>query len=110
MPDQTFLRPSGEPIEWLQFDEASGMPKVPPDTFSALRLLMAAIDHDYDTIGAILRERPAVPLLTGVGTLACSFGGLLYGDNFRMILDQLALDPALDPVGAADDYRDRRTA
>lgn len=110
MPDQTFMHADGEPIEWLRHDEGSGQPIIPPDIFSACRFLMAVVDHDFETVGEILRDRPAIPLLGGVAALANGFGVQRHGGGYRQILDLLALNPDLDAAGAADEYRVRRTS
>lgn len=107
---QVFMRPDGTPIEWLQTEEGGDRPYVAPDIFSGIRVLLAVIDGDTEQLGEILADRPAIPLLGGLATLAQGFGEKLFGEGLRQALDQMALSPDLDPANAADDYRARRTA
>jgi hypothetical protein len=102
--EQRFLRPDGFPTERVGIDETD--PRVLlPDHFSALRFLIAIEDGDTGTIHEVLRERPALPLLSGMASLARAFGRELAGDKFRNELDLMALNEDLDPLGVAESYR-----
>lgn len=104
--DQPFLRTDGFPIDRINANLADHEVLL-PDHFSALRFLIAIEGSDVDTIHEILRERPALPLLSGMTSLARAFGKRIAGDGFRNEMDLMALNEELDPLGAADAYRTR---
>lgn len=106
--DQRFMSATESPLPRLEVNEAGDL-RIPPDTFSAILLLLAVLDRDPSELLRIAQERPALPLLFGVVELAVSIGSKAYGDRLRQELDMLALSPYADPYDVADEYRARRT-
>jgi hypothetical protein len=97
----------GVPLAHLEVGE-DGRAMLPTDTFSAMRVLLAALDHDDTAMFEILRDRPALPLLGGLLALAAALGDAAYGDKLREHVDLLALVQPDDPYGQVEAYRQSR--
>jgi hypothetical protein len=101
--DARFLGPADEPLVSL---EEHGV--ATPDTFSALRFVMAMVDGDTATVEEICRTAKPLPLLVGVAGLAIAYGEQHAGEKFRKSLDLIALNPIHDTYGLAEAYRAAR--
>lgn len=109
MPDsQRFMSPEGMPLARLEVDE-DGREMLPADAFSAMRVMLAAFDKDDVTLFEILRDRPALSLLSGLITLAAALGDVAYGDKLREHIELLALVQPDDPYGQVEAYRQSRS-
>ena len=104
MDEPRFLNDADEPPQALGDPGAS---LASPDTFSALRFVMAVMDDDAATVAELCRTARPLPLLVGVAGLAIAYGEQHAGEKFRRSLDLLALNPDHDVYGLAEDYRAR---
>jgi hypothetical protein len=94
-----FIGADDEVPAWLEFLE-NGNPMIQPDKYGAMQLLAAASGSDPDdnarAMERILRERPALPLLSGLVFFGLAFGLAMYGERRTEIFAQLSLEYGVD--------------
>ena len=89
--------------EWLGRC-ADGEPIIRPDKLGAARLLLAGLadlDEATEQFDCILKERPTMPLVSGLIHLGLALAQGLYGEQRWEMLNAYALALSLDE-GAAD--------
>jgi hypothetical protein len=88
---------------WLRRRD-DGEPIILPDRLGAARLLLAGLadlDEATEQFDQILRERPTMPLVSGLIHLGLAFARGLYGEQRWEMLNAYALALSLDE-GVAD--------
>jgi hypothetical protein len=96
---QRFIGEDGRIPEWLHTTD-QGAPIIYPDKYGAAQLLLAASREDMQErlqqMEQVMRDRPAVPLLSGLISFGLAFTGQIYGPARDRFLDALVLAYAIE--------------